>query len=200
MATRKRRTPELAREEILEAAETRLQKYGLEGLNVADVAADCGMSHATVIHHFGNTAGMRSALVSRMTHRLLHDIIDSLQQGITQPEPLLHKLFGTLSEGGHARLLAWTHVSEEALDQDQARTAHMQSLFAELVPALTDSLPAGKADPDLTRKLIFLSAIAAIGYGIAGETLAPLIGLAKKDQKQFPDWFAEQINKLSNTP
>jgi len=42
-------------------AKARLRDHGLDGLNVVDVAADCGRSHATVIHHFGNTAGMRRA-------------------------------------------------------------------------------------------------------------------------------------------
>ena len=43
---RKRRTPEQARADILGAAENRLQKLGLEGLNVVGVAEDAGLSHA----------------------------------------------------------------------------------------------------------------------------------------------------------
>ena len=73
MSTRRRRSPEVARLEILAAAEQRLRSFGVEGLSVVDVAKDCGMSHATVIHHFGNTAGMRQALVAHMSDRLLRD-------------------------------------------------------------------------------------------------------------------------------
>ena len=70
---RRRRTPEQARAAILEVARQRLGEHGLDGLNVVDVARDTGISHATLIHHFGTADGMRSALVSHMTSQLLRD-------------------------------------------------------------------------------------------------------------------------------
>ena len=55
---RRRRTSEQARAAILEVARQRLGEHGLDGLNVVDVARDTGISHATLIHHFGTADGM----------------------------------------------------------------------------------------------------------------------------------------------
>ncbi len=79
MSTRKRRSAEEARLVILDAAQARLGQYGISGLNIVDVARDAGMSHATLIHHFGNTNDMRRALVHHMTDRLLRDMISVLR-------------------------------------------------------------------------------------------------------------------------
>ena len=98
---RKRRTPEQARADILGAAENRLQKLGLEGLNVVGVAEDAGLSHASVIHHFGNTAGMRKALAERMTEALLRDLVGALKNN-TEPQKILAALFHAMIGGGHA--------------------------------------------------------------------------------------------------
>ena len=59
---RKRRTAAEAREQVLQVAASRLQRYGLEGLNIVGVAEEVGISHATLIHHFGSSEGMRQAL------------------------------------------------------------------------------------------------------------------------------------------
>ena len=60
---RARRTPEAARRLVLDAAAARLEEHGLKGLNVVDIARDAGMTHATVLHHFGSAEKMQRALV-----------------------------------------------------------------------------------------------------------------------------------------
>ena len=52
--TRRRRTKEEARDEILSAAAKRLLDDGPDALRIADVAADVGMSHPTLLHHVGS--------------------------------------------------------------------------------------------------------------------------------------------------
>ena len=49
---RVRRTAEAARAAILEAAEKRLAEAGPAGIRLQGVAADVGVSHPTVLHHF----------------------------------------------------------------------------------------------------------------------------------------------------
>lgn len=198
-ATRRRRTPEEARREILRAAEARLREHGLDGLNVVDVAASCGMSHATVLHHFGSTGGMRRALVESMTDRLLRDVIDALRRD-PHPEPpeILRNLFGALSSGGHAKLLAWLSVGGEALSEDLAPSEPVQTLFAALVPTLAERLPAGRDRERIAKRLIFLIATAAIGYGVAGERLPGLLAMEAEEAGAFPDWLGRQINAMLN--
>lgn len=195
---RKRRSAGEARNEILMAADARLRDHGLAGLNVVDVAADCGMSHATVLHHFGNVAGLRRALVEHMTDRLLRDIIAALQREPTpEPPEVLEGLFDTLSRSGHAKLLAWLSIGGDELSEDLAPSEHVQDLFAQLVPELARRLPAEWDRERAARRMIFLVATAAIGYGLAGARLPGLIGMDGADAAAFPAWLGRQINHLA---
>jgi AcrR family transcriptional regulator len=195
---RKRRAPEEARREILTAAEQRLREHGLAGLNVVDVAADCGMSHATVLHHFGSTAGMRRALVGRMTDRLLEDIIAALHRDppLAPPE-VLENLFDTLSRGGHAKLLAWLTVGDDALSGGVEPAGQSRDLLARLVPELAQRLPGERSPERLARHIIFLVACTGIGYGVAGDRLPRLLGMDEAEARAFPDWLGRQIGRLT---
>lgn len=196
VAPRKRRSAEEAKQMILEAAQARLARYGIEGLNIVDVAADAGMSHATLIHHFGNTNDMRRALVHHMTDRLLRDVINVLRSDPAfDAQALMRDLFEALSKGGHARLLAWLAV-EEGLTSSAAPTAEVAELFAELIPVLASRLPGTAASERTARQLVFLVATAAIGYGISGPALGSLLNMDREDAAAFPEWLGAQIQVL----
>jgi AcrR family transcriptional regulator len=196
MAGRKRRSADEARAELLRVAEDRLARYGLEGLNIVDVAGAAGMSHATLIHHFGSTEDMRRALVTRMTDRLLRDVIAVLEtEANLAPEKLLRDLFSTLSKGGHAKLLAWLAV-EQGLSQSADPAAEIDDLFAELVPIVAKRLPTDADGELLARRMIYLIATSAIGYGIAGDTLANLIKLDHAEVEDYPAWLGAQVREM----
>ena len=115
---RKRRTAVEAKSLILETAAERLRDQGVDGLTVKGVAEQAGMSHATLIHHFGSSDGMRRELEVHMTATLLADVVAALQQDVPL-EQLCADLFTALSTGGHARLLAWLAV-DDSLQQVHA--------------------------------------------------------------------------------
>src|SRR5271165_6132693 len=73
---RRRRTGEDARTAILDAAEQRLVASGPAGIRLQEVAADVGLSHPTVLHHFGSREGLVEAVVARA--------LDSLHAGLLQ--------------------------------------------------------------------------------------------------------------------
>ena len=77
---RRRRTAEESKAIVLDTAEKRLAQLGLEGLNIVGVAKAAGITHATLIHHFGSSAGMRRALVEHMTARLIDEAMATLNQ------------------------------------------------------------------------------------------------------------------------
>ena len=197
MATRKRRSADEARMVILDAAQARLGRYGIAGLNIVDVASDAGMSHATLIHHFGNTNDMRRALVHHMTDRLLRDMINALRSDTAfDTESIMRDLFAALSRGGHAKLLAWLAVSDEDLTTSATATVEVEKLFSELIPVLASRLPAHAANERTARQLVFLVATAAIGYGISGPALANLVSMDVEDSLAFPEWLGAQIQVL----
>jgi AcrR family transcriptional regulator len=195
--TRRRRTPEQARADILEVAERRLGEHGLDGLNVVDVARDAGMSHATLIHHFGNADRMRRALINHMTSRMLRDVIAALQGDSPQPVVILKDLFAALSQSGHAKLLAWLAVGDSALRKSlDDPPPEVTDLFAELIPVLARRLPKSFDQESAARRMAYLVATAAIGHGVSGPLLTRVVGLAPEEAEAFPEWLGLELQRV----
>ncbi len=185
---RKRRTADEAKQLLLATAARRLREQGLDGLTVKGVAADAGMSHATLIHHFGSSDGMRRALEVHMTARLLADIMAALQQDIPADE-LCRDLFDALSEDGHARLLAWLAVDDSIGQLDP--TESVKAMFAELITSVAARLADG--DEATARNIVLLIASTAIGLGIARDSLPNLIDMTEEQRSAFPQWLVRTI-------
>lgn len=185
-----RRTPEEAKALILEVAASRLAEMGLEGLNIAGVARAAGMSHATVIHHFGSTAAMREALLQKMTQELLADVMSALAHH-ESPARVLDRLFDMLSRDGHGRLLAWLALDQQTGGLDSGGD-HTRDLFKTIL----DTLEAESGNRTEAKQQVFLVAVAAMGLGICGDSLANLIGMTDEEREQFPTWLAEHIRTL----
>src|ERR1700730_12948685 len=64
-ATRRRRSSAETRTAILEAAERRLLGGGPEAIRLQEIAADAGISHPAILHHFGSREGLVEAMVPR---------------------------------------------------------------------------------------------------------------------------------------
>jgi AcrR family transcriptional regulator len=180
---RKRRSPEAARSLILDAAEARLQQFGIEGLNVVGVAAAAGLSHANIIHHFGNTAGMRNALEERMTQALLTDLLTALEAD-AEPRAILAAVFHAMAGGGHAKLLAWQALNSA---EDTGVDPALAELFRELIQRTAQRF--GIPDPHQLRNSLLLIAAAAIGLGVSGNVLIESLGVEEMDNENFADWL-----------
>ncbi len=173
---------------MLEVAARRLRDQGLEGLNITGVAEEAGISHATLLHHFGSSGGMRNALSAKMTADLVGDLVAAFDARVP-PEELTRNVFAALADGGHAKLLAWRAVEG---DGDAERSQDVSDLFARLLATTQSAL--GLEDAHQVQRVIYLVAIAAIGYGLAGNVLADVLGMSEKDIEAFPGWMTNHIS------
>ncbi|HSG91070.1 MAG TPA: helix-turn-helix domain-containing protein [Pseudomonadales bacterium] len=206
---RVRRSAEASRALILETAERRLAEHGLGGLNVADVARDAGMSHGTLLHHFGSSEGMRAALVERMADSLLDEVL-GLEAGTAAKEVaaspaapdhaamglFFEHLFAKLASGGHARLIAWLSLAQADAGSGAGPLAGITDRLDHLVTMLAARLRAhGRApDPERAARYIVLLVISsAIGLGVARDSLLPELALDAKDEVGFARWLAQVI-------
>ena len=180
-----RRSAEESKRLILDTAATRLREMGLDGLTVNGVARAAGISHGTVIHHFGTTEDMRDALLDRLTQALLTDIHSALQQD-RAPKDILADLFTTLSSGGHGPLLAWRALNhaDESLPESQSA-----ALFNDIL----DDLANETVHRQEAKMIVLLVAAAAMGLSICGSPLTQLIGLSEAERAAFPDWLARLV-------
>src|SRR5580693_3024846 len=78
-APRRRRTAEQARSAILDAAERRLVADGPGAIRLQEVAKDVGVSHPTVLHHFGSREGLVEAVVARALDSLHGGLLAAVQ-------------------------------------------------------------------------------------------------------------------------
>jgi AcrR family transcriptional regulator len=109
-AARKRRTAEESRTAILDAAERRLVASGPGGIRLQEVAADVGVSHPTVLHHFGSREGLVEAVVARALDSLHAGLMGAVRVAPKGPDAvakMLDSVSEALETGGHARAFLW---------------------------------------------------------------------------------------------
>src|SRR5687768_16598245 len=81
---RRRRSPELARQEIMDAAERVFVEFQPDQVGLKDVAREAGVSHALITHYFGTFANMIEAVLERRVGGLRARILEKLRdtQGV----------------------------------------------------------------------------------------------------------------------
>jgi AcrR family transcriptional regulator len=170
---RTRRTAEEARNAILDAAEKRLVEAGPAGIRLQEVAADVGVSHPTVLHHFGSREGLIEAVVARALdslHAGLLAAVGQAPQGADHVATMLDSVYAALLDGGHARAFLWLALSGYAPTLEQF---HVRSL-AEAVHEVRKGLwkESGRTPPPFedTYFAVLLPALALVTLSV---TTAP---------------------------
>ena len=193
-----RRTPEEARRVILDAAERRLSELGPEGIRLQDIAADVGISHPTILHHFETREGLVLALTQRATEQLRAELLAAFsvpQASDPDIHPILDRVFDVLSRQGHARLLGWMILS--GIAGRQTGPGLLKEL-TDLIHALRSReckarhLPIPEREDTLF--IVMLGAITAFGDGLFGPLVRGATGAA--DDKTMPDRFRAWFAKL----
>jgi AcrR family transcriptional regulator len=191
---RHRRTAEEARRAILDAAERRLSEAGPDSIRLQQIAADVGVSHPAILHHFESREALIRAVVRRAIERFETDLIDELGRAAGSDSPsaagMIERAFDVLVEKGHARVVAWLLLSGHEMDPKSARVR----TIAELSHARRmKRAPAGHApsfEDTLFRTL--LVALAVIGDAVAGEPMRAALGLGEDQDapRRFREWLS----------
>lgn len=196
--TRKRRAAADARDEILAAAERRLIEHGPAALRLQDVAAEVGVSHPAILHHFGSREGLVRAVVERAIGTLQDDLVQALAgAGKFAGDTLLDRVFDMLATRGHARLMAWLLLSGyDPLDGTEVRTKWheiIDATHAARVAMHPDRAPA-REDTAFT---VVLSALALFGQAISGPSTFHAAGLGRgpRVDDRFRSWLAALLGE-----
>jgi len=191
---RVRRTPEEARRLILEAAEADMGASGPAGLRLEAVAKAAGVSHPTILHHFGSREGLIQALNLKTIQQLKSVLLDVLSTAPATSEDAISSTFAAYRDG-LAQRMVWLMQSKQPMG------AVGLPAFDELVEALhamrlriSGSEP--KFDIEDTRAIVHLTTIAAFGDAIIGARLRRA-GDASQEallRARFEHWFGEMLN------
>ena len=196
--TRRRRAPEEARREILDAAERVFQHHQPDTVGLKEVAREASVSHALVTHYFGTYAGLVVAVLERRHAVVREQVLSRLNLGgAAGAEDLLGALFDALEDPMYLRLWLWVLASERGTD-DAVFPLHDDGMrivagaIAERAAAATGRTVAS-VQPEIERALV-VAVAAAYGYAIGRRGL--LAALGREPSSAFDASFRSTLAEM----
>jgi AcrR family transcriptional regulator len=200
---RRRRTADEARAAILDAAERRLVVSGPAGIRLQEVAADVGMSHPTVLHHFGSREALVKEVCERRFAAIHADVVRALATSAGAPEEvsgMLDSVFHALEAHGHGRVVFWLALEGLLQKREQLRL-HDVGLATH---ALRSRKRSGRVPPlEDTLHVVVLCTLALLAESVLGKSILRDAGLGddRATRARFRSWLAKLLaDHLENGP
>jgi AcrR family transcriptional regulator len=195
---RRRLDAEAARELILDATEKRLAVVGPSGIRLQEVAKDAGVSHPTVLHHFGSREHLVKAVVTRCVHAIHTSLVEAIQRSSGDEEQLeaIIENVATALES-HGRVILW--LALEGYDIDGAEVRLSDVVDATHALRLTDEKHPRKRTEKPTRedtaRTVVLAALTLVSSSVLAPTLLRNAGLSgdARGVAQFRRWLARLL-------
>jgi AcrR family transcriptional regulator len=173
---RVRRTPGEARTLALASARRLLLKSGPDAITLQAVAADLGMSHTNLLHHFGSAGGLHSSLMREMVRELTDSIESAVMRfrgGQGTVRDFVDIVFDAFDAGGAGQLAAWIMLSGEA-----EHLAPVQEVVRKYIHNVeeTSSDPTQQHVHERVTTATLLVTIAAFGDALIGDHLRKMVG------------------------
>ena len=192
---RKRRTAEEARAAILDAAERRLVTSGPAGIRLQEVAADVGMSHPTVLHHFGSREALVKEVCERRFAAIHADLVRALSSSTGGPQEvtdLLDSVFQALEAHGHGRVVFWLALEGLLMKREELRL-HDMGLA---VQAIRSKKRKARTPPlEDTLNVVALASLALLAESVLGKSILRDAGLGEDRvaRARFRAWLARLL-------
>lgn len=186
-----RRTPEDARALILDAAEKTVGMDGPSGLRLQDVAREAGVSHPTILHHFGSREGLMQALNARAMDQLTREVVEGMGSADSGKSGIA-RTFATYRNGVAERLV-WL------IQSGAMPPAERLQLFENVVQSLHSirlkfARPGNVPDIADTRHVVHLTTIAALGDALFGQRLRQAGDQEEQRRDAFEAFLTELID------
>lgn len=199
MAKKTHKSPEQAREAILDAAEKMVSEVGPAGLRISTVAKQANMAHPNIIHHFGSRQGLLNALATRVGEKATDRISIAISKAVkAAPEDrvtAMTQVLDTAYPGEEGKVAVWMHLSgaEISLKENMQRIVRLSHQLRTKVD--------GDVNLENTNRLVMLVTLALVGEVISGPGIKEALGYgtAKGNRANFRQWLAEILLNLSDS-
>jgi AcrR family transcriptional regulator len=188
---RRKRMGDEARSEALIAARDLLLSGGPSAVTLASIGDRVGISHATIIHHFGSAAELQSALMASMIKDLknaLDDVVVRVKSDGAAPRRLVDEVFDAFDRGGAGQLAAWLAVTRNFDHLNPVRDA-----VHDLIAAVSEKLGGSGDASNSIQRAIMLLGICAFGDAVIGPHFRGMIG---QDDDAMRDLTAKMLPYL----
>ena len=193
---------------ILDAAEKRLREGGPEAIRLQDIARDVGISHPTILHHFDSRDGLTRALQARAMERLEEELLVVLESEPASESTavgVMERVFATLGDAGHARLLAWRALGPSPPRPGERRVPILQELTDRVHArrlAYRRDHGLGEVSREDSEFVVRLTTAAMLGDGIFGPFIDTLTGHEEdRDvRRRFRAWLARLLLEHLDRP
>jgi AcrR family transcriptional regulator len=160
----------------LASARRLLLAEGPNAITLQSVAADLGMSHTNLIHHFGSAGGLQSELMRQMVSELTKTIesaVMRLRAGKGEVKDFVTIEVDAFDQGGAARLAAWMVLSGESM-----HLAPIEEVVRDHIDSVergADAIKAPTIHERITSATLFV-VVSALGDAIIGNQLRNMVG------------------------
>ena len=199
---RRRRSAAETRLAILEAAQRRLLDGGPEAIRLQEIAADAGISHPAILHHFGSREGLVEAMVIRGIGKLQAQFLEGWPSA-KEPdiEGVLDRFYEVASRRGIARMLAWLILSGQS---NRAMTPGVFKPAAERMHAgrVRRAKSEGRRLPELHETMFAATHlfILVLGDSLFGPSVRRAIGLGSgaDSTRRYRLWLGKVIERMES--
>jgi AcrR family transcriptional regulator len=166
---RVRRSPEAARQLILEAAVRTISKHGPAACGLKDIAAEAGVSHALITHYFGTYEALVQAAVAEAMSQLRERLLSRLLKlHKPTPEAMVQLYLDIALEPWYGRLVSWAFINDPDASSDYVKqlVPQMKLMVAATEYVFSDN-PRGVPSRDQAEALLVSVWAMVVGY-VAG--------------------------------
>lgn len=191
---RKRRAPDEARTEILDAAERVFSRMGPDAAGLKEIAREAGISHGLVTHYFGTYDALVQAVLDRHFSRAREAALATVTSADWRPEaaPLLRIVFDAVRNPSHVRLATWALLRSEG---GPSPIPFADGELAPLLEALKDrrserlGRPLTAEERRETELTMLFALSAAYGFALGKESFLRALGRASTPElsREFED-------------
>ena len=187
---RVRRKPEEARAMILDAAQASMAADGPAGIRLQDIARLAGVSHPTILHHFGSREGLVQALNQRTLEDFRAAMLANMQAASGNGDDGIALSFAMYRNGLAQRML-WLLQS----NPDAKGRIDVFETLVDALHALRKSFARPGHEPDIadSRNVVHLVTVAAMGDALIGPRLRRAGDNERVAGAAFEKWFSDLI-------
>ncbi len=188
----------MARADILDAAARRLVLSGSSGIRLQEVAADAGVSHPTVLHHFGSRELLVEAVIARALEGIHQSLVSAIQAASALEERHLQGMIDAVAEalgrGGHGRVILWLALEGHPIAAGSGLSSVVDAAHA-VRKASCKEIGLRPPPREDTARVVVLAALTLVASSVLGPTIFANAGLGGDAAAvaRFRGWFTRLL-------